>query len=391
MRVEKSEMISWERYQKRGFSKGGPSIGKRTREYQVEWLHNSSTRGRRQGPTITSSTDRGISTGQGEILECPHCHKRHSSNHIWLTIGCFRCGNTDHLLANCPREPGAHRNPLGSGRGGLNAPPMTRDRGSGRGGSRQHRGSTVSETVDHPITTAPAQAYAMKAREYQDAPEVIVGIFSLYNTEMHALIDPSSIHSYVCTEHSFDKIPLVEQLAYDIHVTSPLRHSISVNRVYKICLIMIHDREFFADLIELSFHEFDLILGMDWLSNHRVIILCDKKTVVLKCSDQSKVIVHGIQSGPLSNVISAMQARRLLKNECEAFLALLLDSKQGQVKLEDIPVVKEFSDVFSEELPSLPPEREVDLPIEFLSGTAPISKAPYRMAPNKLKELKNQL
>ena len=103
------------------------------------------------------------------------------------------------------------------------------------------------------------------------------------------------------------------------------------------------------------------------------------------------MIVHGIQSSPLSNVISAMQARRLLKNECEAFLALLLDSKRGQVKLEDIPMVKEFPDVFSEELPSLPPEREVDLSIEFLSGTAPISRAPYRMAPTKLKELNNQL
>ena len=51
---------------------------------------------------------------------------------------------------------------------------------------------------------------------------------------------------------------------------------------------MIHDRVFFADLIALSFHEFDLILGIDWLSNHRAIIECDKKFVVLKCSDQSK-------------------------------------------------------------------------------------------------------
>ena len=76
---------------------------------------------------------------------------------------------------------------------------------------------------------------------------------------------------------------------------------------------MIHDREFSADLIALSFHEFDLILGMDWLSNHRVIVECDKKTVVLKCSDQLEVTIHGIQSDPLSHVISAMQAQRFLK------------------------------------------------------------------------------
>ena len=61
----------------------------------------------------------------------------------------------------------------------------------------------------------------MKAREDQGAPEVIVGLFSLFDMEIHALIDPSSTHSYVCTEHLFDKRPSVEQLEYDMHVTSP--------------------------------------------------------------------------------------------------------------------------------------------------------------------------
>ena len=134
----------------------------------------------------------------------------------------------------------------------------------------------------------------MKAREDPDTPEVLVGIFSLYDIEMHVLIDPSSTHSYVCTEHLFDKMPSVEQLQYDMHVTSPLGHSVKVNRVYKNCLLLIHDKELFVDLIALPFHEFDLILGMDWLSKHQAIIECDKKTVVLKCSDQSKVTVHGI-------------------------------------------------------------------------------------------------
>ena len=69
----------------------------------------------------------------------------------------------------------------------------------------------------------------------------------------------------------------------------------------------------------------------------------------------------------------------------------MLDSKRGQVKLEDIPVVKEFPNVFPGELPSLPPERDVDLSIEILPGMAPISKAPYRWASTKLKKLKNQL
>ena len=137
---------------------------------------------------------------------------------------------------------------------------------------------------------------------------MIVGIFSLYDIEFHALINPSSTHSYICIEHVFDKMPSVEQLPYDMLVTSPMGHSVRVNRVYKNCHLMTHDKEFSADLLAFSFNEFDLILGMDWLSKHWVIVDCDKKTVRLKCFDLSEVTIHGFQSGVVSNVISAMQA-----------------------------------------------------------------------------------
>ena len=89
--------------------------------------------------------------------------------------------------------------------------------------------------------------------------------------------------------------------------------------------------------------------------------------------------------------MSAMKARRFLRKGCEAFLALILDSKREQVNLENIPVIREFPDVFPEELPGVPPEREVDLSIEVVQGTNPISRTPYRMAPTELKELKTQL
>ena len=189
----------------------------------------------------------------------------------------------------------------------------------------------MSETMDRPMPTAPTRAYAMKDCEDQDAPEVIAGIFSLYDIEMHALIDPGSTHSYVCIEHVLDKITLMKRLLYDMHVTSSLGQNVNVNRVYKNCPIVIYDREFSVDLIALPFHEFDLIWRMDWLSKHRDLIDCDKKTIVLRCSDQSEVIVHGVRSGLMSNVISAMQALRFLRKGCEAFFALVLDSKRGKI------------------------------------------------------------
>ena len=112
---------------------------------------------------------------------------------------------------------------------------------------------------------------------------------------------------------------------------------------------------------------------------------------MLRCSDQTEVIVQGIGSSVMSNVISAMQARRFMRKGCETFLAVILDSKRGQVDVEKIPVVREFLDVLPEELPGIPLKREMDLAIEIVRGTVPMSKAPYRMAPKELKELKSQL
>ena len=163
-----------------------------------------------------------------------------------------------------------------------------------------------------------------------------------------------------------DKLPSVEVLAYDLLITSPLGHCVRVNRVYKNCPLLVHDKEFSVDLIALPFHEFDLILGMDWLSKHRAIVDCDKKIVLLKCFDLSEVTIQGIRSKSISKVISAMEARRFLRKGCEAFLALILDSKREQVNLKNILVIREFPDVFPEELPGVPPEREVDPSIEVV-------------------------
>ena len=120
--------------------------------------------------------------------------------------------------------------------------------------------------------------------------------------------------------------------------------------MYKNCPLLVHDREFSVDLIALPFHEFDLILGMDWLSKHWAIVDCDKKIVLLKCFDLPEVTVQGIRSESIPKVISAMEAQRFLRKGCEAFLALILDSKREQVNFEYIPVIRGFPDVFPEEL-----------------------------------------
>ena len=87
-----------------------------------------------------------------------------------------------------------------------------------------------------------------------------------------------------------------------------------------------------------------------------------------------------------------MKARKWIASGCIGYLASVVNTtKKEKDKLNDVPVVNEFTSVFSKDLPGLPPDREVTFEIKVLPGTAPISKAPYRMAPTELKELHIQL
>ncbi|KAL5549395.1 hypothetical protein UlMin_004626 [Ulmus minor] len=91
-------------------------------------------------------------------------------------------------------------------------------------------------------------------------------------------------------------------------------------------------------------------------------------------------------------IISALKAKKMLSNGCMGYLAHIVDTTIDAIlKPEDVHVVRNFLEVFPEDLPGLPPDREIEFEIELLPGTSPISKAPYRMAPAELKELKEQL
>ncbi|GJR50118.1 putative reverse transcriptase domain-containing protein [Tanacetum coccineum] len=130
---------------------------------------------------------------------------------------------------------------------------------------------------------------------------------------------------------------------------------------------------------------------MDWLASHRATIDCYARTVIFGNVRQPEFVYHG--SSPLKSVklISAMKARTLISHGCQGFLASVMDTSLESPNIENLSVVREFADVFPDELPGLPPAREIEFGIELIPGAEPISKAPYRMAPVELKELKEQL
>nr|GFC11286.1 hypothetical protein [Tanacetum cinerariifolium] len=136
------------------------------------------------------------------------------------------------------------------------------------------------------------------------------------------------------------------------------------------CSLRFDDKIRSVNLFPLDMHDFDIILGMDWLTKHRATIVCHTKSVIFGNLDKPEFVYQDFQLG---------------------LLASIMDTSSDGPSLETHPVVQDFSDVYLKELSGIPPEREVEFGIELVPGTQPISKALYHMAPIELNELKEQL
>ncbi|KAA0032437.1 DNA/RNA polymerases superfamily protein [Cucumis melo var. makuwa] len=144
-------------------------------------------------------------------------------------------------------------------------------------------------------------------------------------------------------------------------------------------------------LLVLDMQDFDVILGIDWLSANHASIDCFRKEVVFNPPSGTSFKSKGAGIICIPKVILAMKASKLLSQGTWSILASVVDTREPEVSLSSEPVVREYPDVFPDELPGLPPPREINFSIELESDTAPILRAPYRMTPAELKELKVQL
>nr|XP_012466433.1 unnamed protein product [Gossypium raimondii] len=244
--------------------------------------------------------------------ECKHCGKWHLGDCRLHDRSCFKCRSKDHFIRECPMV--AEQNTVQSTR-----PSNV----SVRGRSLRYLGNVsgsqrgTKDTAVRSETRAPARAYAIHAREEASSSDVITGTLTLYDNNVIALIDLGSTHSYVCETLVFSKTLPIESTEFVIRVSNPLGRCVMVDKLCKNCPLIIRDLCFPADLMLLPFDEFDIIL-----------------------------------------VVSSMLAQKYVRKGCETYLAYVLDSKVTEKKIESLPVVCEYSDVFPEELSGLPHIRE---------------------------------
>jgi len=230
----------------------------------------------------------------------------------------------------------------------------------------------------------------MEGRKARKDPSVVTGTFLVNNHYAYVLFDTGADKSFV--SRSFE--PLLGSLSSKLNVKYSIELAngkiIETDEVFRECAICLGDRTFNIDLLPVELGSFDVVVGMDWLSKNHAKILCQKKIMQLPLPSGKVLKVQGDGSAP-SRVINVMKARKYLRKGYPAFLAHVIDTRTEEKRLEDIPVVCNYPEVFPEELPGLPPQRQVEFRIDLVPGAAPIARSPYRLAPSEMQELSQQL
>ncbi|GJS99685.1 putative reverse transcriptase domain-containing protein [Tanacetum coccineum] len=157
---------------------------------------------------------------------------------------------------------------------------------------------------------------------------------------------------------------------------------------------------FDIDLMPVELGSLDVIIGMDWLAKYHALIVCDEKVVRIPYGNEV-LIIRGdnCDNGSKLNIISCTKTQKYIEKGCQVYLAQVTskkaEDKSEERRLEDVPIIREFSEVFPEvfpeDLPGLPPARQVEFQIDLVPGAAPVARAPYRLAPAEMQELSTQL
>ncbi|XP_024017846.1 uncharacterized protein LOC112090539 [Morus notabilis] len=164
-----------------------------------------------------------------------------------------------------------------------------------------------------------------------------------------------------------------------------------VMSVCKSCEITIGGERVRADLIILPMSLFDVVLGMDWLSEYGAIVDCYRRRVTLMTKSRTIISYRADMNPVLGERLLKYSVGGRRNLACLSSLLALEGEPEIIGDSAGIPVVDEFTDIFPDELPGLPPDREIEFCIDLVPGTAPISIPPYRMAPAEMKELRTQL
>ncbi|GJS03810.1 putative reverse transcriptase domain-containing protein [Tanacetum coccineum] len=287
-------------------------------------------------------------------------NNRNNNNNNQKGNGCYECGAQGHFRRNCPKL-------------------KNNDRGNQAGMLAPSKGVCVGNAGANP-------------------DNVVAGTFLLNNRYAYILFDTGADRSFVSTAFSsqIDITPSTLDHYYDVELADG--RIIRLNTILKGCTLNFLNHQFNINLMPIELGSFDAIIGMDWLAKYQAVIVCAEKIVRIPWRNET-LIIHGDGSNQGNvtrlNIISCTKTQKYMEKGFPIFLAHVtakeVEDKSGKKRLEDVPIVRDFPEVFPEDLPGLPPTRQVEFQIDLVPGAAPVARAPYRLAPSEMKELSEQL
>ncbi|GJV43412.1 reverse transcriptase domain-containing protein [Tanacetum coccineum] len=283
---------------------------------------------------------------------CERCFTHHVGP---CTITCRKCGKFRHKLRYCKEKSIAT---------GANAQPVWTCYDYGEQGHTRNR--CPKKVKQEKTGEVRGRAYAIKDAEPQ-SPNVITSTFLLNNRYASILFDSVSDRSFVDTRFSsmLNIEPVKISASYEVELADG--RVASTNTVLKGCTLNLVNHLFEIDLMSIELGMFDVIIGMDWLVKRNAVIVCGEK------------------------VISCIKARKYIERGCHMFLAHVTEKKSKEKRLEDVPVICDFPEVFPNDLSGLPPPRQVEFRIDLVPRVEPVTRTPYHLASSEMRELSVQL
>ncbi|GJV81290.1 putative reverse transcriptase domain-containing protein [Tanacetum coccineum] len=277
-------------------------------------------------------------------------------------ITCFECGAQGHYRKDCPKV------------------------------KNQNRGNKAR------VPDARGKAYVLGGGNANPSSNTMTDMFLLNDHHAYMLFDSGADRSFISNTFSalLDIIPSASDVSYIVELADGITSE--TNTMLRGCTLGLLGHSFNIDLMPIDLGSFDVIIGMDWLAKNHAMIVCDEKIVRIPYGNEI-LIVQGDKSDKekksMLSIISCVKAQKYMEKGCQLFLTQVTmkenKDKSKEKRLEDVPTVRDFPEVFPEDLPRLPPIRQVEFQIDLVPGAAPVARAPYRLAPSEMEELSTQL